>query len=256
VSANTVQQHLKSIFDKTGVRSRRAVFFAHDEPRFRDNEHRVAQRKPVHGGPARRVEIGEPPAEDSPTCQPRLRTAYFPLARRTRLDTHAVGQFSSEADARVCTVSLSATQRETAEPPHPALVLSLRPRFADAILDATKTVELRRTRISAPPGTRLVLYASAPVMAVVRIATLAATDTDLPERIWRRHRRNLGLERDEYDLYLDGARAATAITITDPERLTHPHALATVRAETGFRPPQSYRYLTAVDPEALRAAVN
>ena len=51
-----MQEHLKHIFEKTGVRSRRdlvgTIFFAHYEPRFRDNESRVRVGSPMRGGPA------------------------------------------------------------------------------------------------------------------------------------------------------------------------------------------------------------
>lgn len=138
----------------------------------------------------------------------------------------------------------------------PAILLSLRPRFAQAILDGTKTVEVRRRPIRAPRGTILVLYASSPTMAILGTAELGAVNVRHPDVAWKEYENDLGLSREEFTTYLNGSDSAHLIHVWKPRRLNEPIPLSCLRASaSGFKPPQSFRYITAEDPPPLLTAL-
>src|SRR5690348_16037028 len=68
-----------------------------------------------------------------------------------------------------------------------ALFISVKPRYANAILEGTKTVELRRTRPNLPDGSLVILYSSTPTRAVVGWAQLTAVRVGTPLEIWNKY---------------------------------------------------------------------
>ena len=125
-----------------------------------------------------------------------------------------------------------------------ALLVSLRPRFAHALLAGDKTVELRRVPPSVECGTLVLMYSSSPERQLVGTARVSHVAVATPDEIWECHGTQTGLSRSEYDKYFAGTNRAVAIVIQDPVRLGRPRPLAELRRRwDGFRPPQSFRYV-------------
>ena len=124
------------------------------------------------------------------------------------------------------------------------VVLSLKPRFAEAILAGVKTVELRRTRPKIVVPTRTLLYAASPARALLSTCIITSVrSTDLAA-LWREYGTDVVLSHNEFLRYFDGVDVGTALTLTEPRRLSRGVPLQDLRAKPkGFRPLQSYAYV-------------
>ncbi len=138
-----------------------------------------------------------------------------------------------------------------------ALFISLRPEFAESILDGTKTVELRRLKPRAAPGTLVLLYAASPRKALLGTCAVQSITEAAPQEIWRRLGSSTGIRRSAYNAYFHGTHRAVAITVAEPQRLVEPVPLADLRGMLpGFMPPQSFRYLSRPVVRRLLAATS
>lgn len=131
--------------------------------------------------------------------------------------------------------------------PSLSLLLSIHPKYADAIIAGTKTIEIRRTRPRMlASGGVIYLYASSPVQAVLGLCVLEDIVTGNAADLWRIAGRRACLDRAAYDNYLAGSRKAHALVIEQPLALTNPVSLPAIEhAWPGFKPPQSFRYIDA-----------
>ena len=125
-------------------------------------------------------------------------------------------------------------------------ILSLRPRFADAILSGVKTVELRRTEPKIRVPTLVLIYASTPVRALLGTCVVTSVESDRLAALWPVHGAGSGLDHGEFLNYFKGVQAGTALSLAGPRRFSRPVPLVELRSRPeGFRPPQSFSYVDA-----------
>jgi predicted transcriptional regulator len=130
--------------------------------------------------------------------------------------------------------------------PSAVALISIHPRFANAILDGSKQVEFRKVGFKRPI-THVLLYATAPICQVIGYVEISGIEERSPTALWRRYRLVAGIERTAFFHYYRGKATGFALKVRKPHRLIQPLALGELHR--GSTPPQSFWYSTV---DALR----
>jgi predicted transcriptional regulator len=137
------------------------------------------------------------------------------------------------------------------------LIFSVKPRFAQKILDQKKTVEIRRRFSNRWLGQTINLYASAPLMSLVGEARIAGITKNTPEAIWQKYHNQIGCSRREFDMYAGDAMELFAIELDHAEsyRKSVPIAQLSDVMHQHLRAPQSYYTLERNKPWARAVSI-
>jgi predicted transcriptional regulator len=125
-------------------------------------------------------------------------------------------------------------------------LLSIKPVYAEAILDGRKTYELRRRLFARDDVERIVVYASSPVQRVVGEFMVDEILALEPRQLWSVTSKGAAVQREFFDAYFKGRQLGFAVKVGTARRYGRPR---TLKEYCGLaRPPQSFCYLT---PEAV-----
>lgn len=133
-----------------------------------------------------------------------------------------------------------------------ALLLSIRPRYADLFFSGRKKAELRRVRPRVKKGDLVLLYVSAPTKALMGAFQVKEVFQGTPTQIWRKAESHVGITKQEFDSYYSGLSCGFAILASQVWKLERPIRLSRLKQRwVRFSPPQGYRYVKIRDTSWL-----
>jgi len=119
------------------------------------------------------------------------------------------------------------------------MLLSINPEHVENILLGTKRFEFRKVRCKSEVS-KIIIYATAPVMQVVAEVEVTGIIEDNPNRVWSITAEYAGISKGFFDIYFSGKNKAVAYCLGKVERYSQPKTLS----EYGVNfAPQSFVYV-------------
>ena len=122
-------------------------------------------------------------------------------------------------------------------------ILSIKPRYAEAIFRGEKRFEFRRKLFKTRTPTTIFVYASAPVSKIIGHFEIDDIISKPPSSLWQKTRHAAGIKRSHFFKYFSGCREAHALKVRKPIRYLRPLNLSDAFGID--RPPQSFCYVTS-----------
>ena len=130
-----------------------------------------------------------------------------------------------------------------------SILLSVKPIFANLIVEGSKLVELRRKVPARAVGT-IAIYSSSPTQAIVGLADVKETVEASPRKLWEISKiYGGGLTRIEMLTYFESKKTGFAIILQNVRVFSVP--VKPAKIFIGFTAPQSFRYITPKELKKL-----
>lgn len=130
-------------------------------------------------------------------------------------------------------------------------LMAIQPRFAQAILAGTKTIEFRKRTLAADIGTVLI-YETAPTQKIVGEFDLREYVIAAPVKLWRKFSEFGAIDAASFDAYFAGRDEAVGLTISAVRVYDRGVTLNDLTPSPAV--PQSFLYLVSSQVEQIRSS--
>lgn len=125
-----------------------------------------------------------------------------------------------------------------------AVILSLKPNWADLIRSGEKTIELRRRFPARLMGERAYVYESSPVCGLTGVLQIGKVHCLPLAELWVQHGKASRIDNAHFDAYFAGLDAGYALEINQCRPFKKVLELSDLRKRFGFTAPQSWAYVS------------
>lgn len=121
------------------------------------------------------------------------------------------------------------------------VIMSIKPKYAHAILDGNKLYEYRKRLPKNTDIDKVYIYASKPTKAIIAYFTIGSIISDNPQKVWELTKKDGGITKKQFNDYFKCHSLAHAIEIDEVVELDIP--INPKEVIQGFTAPQNYCYV-------------